>query len=1334
MVDQRHDVICRLAVAEAARPGMAAERLTLTEASPVCVTARIERWSLPRAPDVPMRRRRLPMSRRADAGRASTLIRGTGTGGRAGAFARSGRCVAAGLLLAFATLLALPLQAQAQTVTTLVSNTGQTSSGARNVDFTVYAGAFGTGSNTAGYDLDSIVLSLGSAPTLSGTLTVTVRENASGDPSATVLYTLTNPGTLAANSLNAFTAPANATLDADSTYWVVMRYSANGGGPNWWRVLLRDGIDPGGATGWTMGTAYKVDSRNNPDGWSVGSSQRAMKLQVKGTAKTATLSTDATLSALTVNDGTSDLSLSPAFASGTFTYAANVGNGVTSVTLAATPNHTDGSVSGVTLGGTAIADTDFTNGITVPSLVEGDNVIVVTVTAQDTSTQAYTVTVTRAATLSTDATLSALALKDGSTAITLSPGFSSTVTTYTALVASAVDEITIVPEVNESNATYEIQDSGGTALADADDMEDGFQVDLDVGANTIKVEVTAEDTTTMETYTVVATRAAASSITATLETLDYVVGGNLQYRFDLKLTEAVAILLRDMRDHAFSVTNGRMVKAKRIHMSAAGSNHWRMTVEPYDETKPVTVTLRGNRACSEQGALCTGGGDQVINSPTLTLSAETLTLDSSNLPSVSIENATAKENDAWLSFTVKLSRKVARTVAVDFKTVSGGTATEGADYRAQDYRVIFTPGKRSIEAGVALIADTVDDVGETVKAEIANARVITARGAELGPLTIATAQATGTIDAPATSTTNVSNLTIRIDNTTGDEDDGWLDFSVRLSRAYTEYVCFDFETLTTGTATEGTDYGKRPKVNDWIRPGATQTTAFVRIVDDSVSDSGETVKVRIGNARLCDDASKTVTIANAEATGTITNSDHIPQAWLARFGRTVADQVIDAVDGRLGAARRPGVEATLAGQSIAGAPEGDETRQSMAEDAESRVRLEAMSNWLRGDAGLTGSSVVSERDLLVGTAFSMSGMAKDGGSVALWGRGAIASFDGRENRLSVDGEVANVMLGADWSGGALTAGLMLSHARGSGSYRGESDGKIESTLTGIYPYGRYAASERVTVWGVAGYGAGSLTLKQEDEAAKETDMDLMMAAVGLRGVAMKAPESGGTELAVKSDAMVVRTTSDAVQGLEAATAEVTRLRLGLEGSWRVVASGGGEFVPSLEIGVRHDGGDAETGFGVDIGGGLAWLDRARGIAAEVSGRSLLTHASSGFREHGFRGFGELGPDAGLGTRAQAHTAPGGGCRGERRRGRTAVARDHGRACGQRQRRRAAATGGEVRLWLRDVRGPVHGHAGDRARPVGGGPRLQPGLAPDSRRIRRRVSGSVGRGAPARERQ
>ena len=73
---------------------------------------------------------------------------------------------------------------------------------------------------------------------------------------------------------------------------------------------------------------------------------------------------------------------------------------------------------------------------------------------------------------------------------------------------NAVDEISIIPTVNESNATVEYLDADDTALTDADTAEDDFQVDLDVCANTIKVKVTAEDDSTIKTYTVVVTRAA----------------------------------------------------------------------------------------------------------------------------------------------------------------------------------------------------------------------------------------------------------------------------------------------------------------------------------------------------------------------------------------------------------------------------------------------------------------------------------------------------------------------------------------------------------------------------------------------------------------------------------------------------------------------------------------------------------------------------------------------------------------------------------------------------------------------------------------------------------
>ena len=133
---------------------------------------------------------------------------------------------------------------------------------------------------------------------------------------------------------------------------------------------------------------------------------------------------------------------------------------------------------------------------------------------------------------------------------------------------------------------------------------------------------------------------------------------------------------------------------------------------------------------------------------------------------------------------------------------------------------------------------------------------------------------------------------------------------------------------------------------------------------------------------------------------------------------------------------------------------------------------------------------------------------------------------------------------------------------------------------------------------------------------------------------IQAPPAGGPELAVKTDAMAVRTSSDAVRGdaggagpgsgsgagnLAAATADVTRLRLGLEGIWRGLKIGTGTLEPRLDLGVRHDGGDAETGFGLDLGGGLAWSDPATGVRAEISARGLLTHESAGFRQRGIAG-------------------------------------------------------------------------------------------------------------------
>ena len=76
------------------------------------------------------------------------------------------------------------------------------------------------------------------------------------------------------------------------------------------------------------------------------------------------------------------------------------------------------------------------------------------------------------------------------------------------------------------------------------------------------------------------------------------------------------------------------------------------------------------------------------------------------------------------------------------------------------------------------------------------------------------------------------------------------------------------------------------------------------------------------------------------------------------------------------------------------------------------------------------------------------------------------------------------------------------------------------------------------------------------------------------------------------------------------------LRLGLEGSYALPFGGGASLTPSLGIGLRRDGGDAETGAGVDLGAGLAFVDPRSGLTAEFAAHGLLTHAVGGFRDRG----------------------------------------------------------------------------------------------------------------------
>ena len=345
--------------------------------------------------------RRLPESSPPSPGRTSSASDHRAFRLSAGAaLSRAGSvaCCAAGFLAAFAALLALPLQAQAQTATTFVSNTGQTA--ATHVALLGYemVQGFVTGDNTGGYTLESIEIDFSSLPTSSNASSLTVALWSADilDKPDSSVATLSNPSDLSTDSgtnIKKFTAPANTVLEAEAMYFVHFSSSVDTG------VTVdrthSPGEDADPASGWSINNQRWHRARGTTNHWS------------------------------------------PSF------YVARI------------------RVNGTLVGGT---------------------------------------------TLSTDATLSDLELTDNNGAgITLTPTFAPARTSYTAAMANSVDEITIAPTVNDSNAVYEIQDSGGTALTDADSNTTGFQVALSEGANTIKVEVTGADNTT-QTYQVMVTR------------------------------------------------------------------------------------------------------------------------------------------------------------------------------------------------------------------------------------------------------------------------------------------------------------------------------------------------------------------------------------------------------------------------------------------------------------------------------------------------------------------------------------------------------------------------------------------------------------------------------------------------------------------------------------------------------------------------------------------------------------------------------------------------------------------------------------------------------------
>ena len=229
---------------------------------------------------------------------------------------------------------------------------------------------------------------------------------------------------------------------------------------------------------------------------------------------------DATLSELSVTEGT----LTPAFSPEVLEYTVDVANDVTTISVTATVNDTNASVTGTG----------------EHALEAGDNTLEITVTAQDGTVQTYTIVVNRAK--SSDATLSALSVTQG----TLTPAFSPEVLEYTVDVENNITIIGVTATTNDANAS--VTGAGDHVLT--------------TGENTLKVVVTAQDEST-QTYTIVVNRAKPNGINQVdAEVKITVENGTIHAIFDqvtsIRLYTISGLLLdtTDTTDYTQAVTKG----------------------------------------------------------------------------------------------------------------------------------------------------------------------------------------------------------------------------------------------------------------------------------------------------------------------------------------------------------------------------------------------------------------------------------------------------------------------------------------------------------------------------------------------------------------------------------------------------------------------------------------------------------------------------------------------------------------------------------------------------------------------------------------------------------
>ena len=707
--------------------------------------------------------------------------------------------------------------------------------------------------------------------------------------------------------------------------------------------------------------------------------------------------------------------------------------------------------------------------------------------------------------------------------------------------------------------------------------------------------------------------------------------------------------------------------ATRDGTATAGSDYvarsGTLRIAPGDVTDIISVPiLEDELAEGEETFTLTLSGAQ--NASLGTSEGKGTIVDNESALTVSLNDVTVNEDAGHAVFTARLSGRSSAAVRVACAT-SDGTATAGLDYTPVSDTLQFDPGELEQEFVVPILQDVLDEGDETFLVELKWA----------DNAGIADASGTGTIvddDEP---------VTVSIYDERAVENVGTLHLPVRLSRSSSRVVSVRFESADM-TAEAGSDYTAIHGIVVFEQ-GSTEGVIAVALTDDASAEEEELFQVTLSQPT-------NATIARGLGVGTIVDDDGLP---LLRVGDVTATEdageaiftvrlsvpsadlvtvVYRTVDGtaeagvdyeaRVGTATlAPGevekeVRVRLLRDSRDWRAETfslalESATNAMLEDAVALATIleeesveegvldaylarfartasshlvEAMQERLRGTqagcASVTGRGMEMARftnpnwDPSVGEMLSGCGLEADAGALEIWGRGAFTRLSGRQGALSLDADFTTAALGADhsWQSG-LMAGMILSHSRGAGTYAAfEAKGEADLSFTGVYPYASYRMRSN-DIWVLAGAGRGAAEV-----AGMESGFGSSIAATGVAGTLASGRK---VRLVYEADAFLSHAMAEERERVRA-----SRVRAGVESSVLLT----GTVSPYLEAGLRRDAGDAETGMGLEMGGGLRLAKFGGRLRLEAGSRALVMHADEDLAEWGISATLRYGDPSGLG--------------------------------------------------------------------------------------------------------